>query len=245
MTLPFDRQITEEEALDDRERPLILVVDDEMSIRELLVDCLCDDFEAIQAPDGNEALSMVDQASPDLVILDIMMPGLSGFQVLQNIRQTLDTPVIMLSARTDPADKVEAFELGADDYMTKPFVIEELKARIKAVLRRNPDGNSSNRNIFDDGYLRIELIKRRVWVKGQEIGLTPKEFSLLQELFLHAGTVRDYRSLLKTIWGPEYGDEKESVQAVVKRLRSKTERDPRNPQYILTVDNIGYRFKDI
>jgi two-component system KDP operon response regulator KdpE len=151
----------------------------------------------------------------------------------------------MLSARTDPADKVEAFELGADDYITKPFVIGELKARIKAVLRRNPGKISPDRIDFDDGYLRIELIKKRVRVKGQEVELTPKEFSLLQELFLYAGTVRDYRSLLKTVWGPEYGDEKESVQAVVKRLRSKIEPDPRNPQYILTVNNIGYRFKDI
>jgi two-component system, OmpR family, KDP operon response regulator KdpE len=245
MTLQFDRQFTEEEALDDRGRPLVLVVDDEMSIRELLVDCLCDDFEAIQASDGSEALSMVDRVSPDLVILDIMMPGLSGFQVLQQIRQTLDTPVIMLSARTDVTDKVEAFKLGADDYMTKPFVIGELMARIKAVLRRNPGKNSPDRIDSDDGYLRIELTKRRVWVKGREVELTPKEFSLLQVLFLGAGAVRDYRSLLKTIWGPEYRDEKESVQAVVKRLRSKIEPDPRNPQYILTVDNIGYRFKDI
>jgi DNA-binding response OmpR family regulator len=138
MTLQFDRQTTEKEALDDRERPLILVVDDEWSIRQLLIDCLSDDFEAIEASDGNGALSMVDQASPDLVILDVMMPGLSGFQVLQQIRQTLDTPVIMLSARTDPADKVASLELGADDYMTKPFVIGELKARIKTALRRNP-----------------------------------------------------------------------------------------------------------
>jgi two-component system, OmpR family, response regulator VicR len=157
MTSQFDHQFAEEETLNDRGRSLILVVDDETSVRELLVDCLCDDFKVIEASDGHEALSMVNQASPDLVILDIMMPGMSGFQVLRNLRQTLDTPVIILSARTDPTDKVKLFELGADDYITKPFVIGELMARIKAVIRRIPGGNSSNRNIFDDGYLMIDF----------------------------------------------------------------------------------------
>jgi DNA-binding response OmpR family regulator len=227
-------------------RPRILVVDDEKVIRQLLTDCLSNDFEILEAPNGYEALVIITKTLPDLIILDITMLGLSGFQVLRNIRKNSDIPVIMLSARTDPTDKVESFELGADDYISKPFDIEELNARIRAILRRSASKNKATCTVFSDGRLRIELTKRRVSVEGQEIELTPKEFSLLQELFLGAGMVMDYQNLLKTVWGFEYTkDEKESVRAVVKRLRSKIESDPGNPQYVLTVDGIGYRFKDI
>jgi DNA-binding response OmpR family regulator len=245
MIMHVDPHVSELKTVDKKQHHRILVVDDESTIRQLLADCLSDDFRVLEASNGNQALSVMDRENPELIVLDIMMAGMDGFQVLHKIRENSAVPVVMLSARIDPVDKIKALKLGADDYVTKPFVIEELKARIKAILRRNA-GNDRPRKIdFDDGYLRIDLTKQRVWVNGQGVELTAKELNLLLTLFINAGTVRNYHSLLKTIWGSEYGTEKESVQAVVKRLRHKIEPDPGNPQYILTVDNIGYRFKDI
>jgi len=180
------------------------------------------------------------------VILDILMPNMNGFQVLQQIRETAETPVIMLSARADTVDKVKSFELGADDYVTKPFKLIELTARVAAVLRRTvTNTHNKGKANFNDGRLFIDFTRHQVFVDGKELELTPKEYELLQELVLHAGNVLEYKRLLKNIWGPEYEKEKYLVQAVVRRLRGKIEVNLEKPQYILAVGGVGYRFKTI
>jgi len=225
----------------------ILVVDDIEDIRNLLQEALQEvGYHTLEAADGREALSMIEAESPDLVILDIAMPVMSGFQVLRQLRKNSDIPIIMLSARTDTVDKVESLELGADDYITKPFEIAEMTARVEAVLRRRKTiSNVINKVEFNDGQLLIDLAKRRVTLKGEEVELTPKEYELLRELVLNAGTVLEYQRILDAVWGKEYGNAKELVQVTLKRLRAKIEVDPGNPKYVLTVSGVGYRFKEI
>ena len=225
----------------------ILVVDDIEDIRSLLQEALqASGYHTLEAADGREALSMIEAESPDLVILDIAMPVMSGFQVLRQLRKNSDIPVIMLSARTDTVDKVESLELGADDYITKPFEIAEMTARVEAVLRRRKTiSNVINKVEFNDGQLLIDLAKRRVTLKGEEVELTPKEYELLRELVLNAGTVLEYQRILDAVWGKEYGNAKELVQVTLKRLRAKIEVDPGNPKYVLTISGVGYRFKEI
>ena len=225
----------------------ILVVDDIEDIRSLLQEALqASGYHTLEAADGREALSMIEAESPDLVILDIAMPVMSGFQVLRQLRKNSDIPIIMLSARTDTVDKVESLELGADDYITKPFEIAEMTARVEAVLRRGKTmSHVIDKVEFNDGQLLINLAKRRITLKGEEVELTPKEYELLRELVLNAGTVLEYQRILDAVWGKEYGNAKELVQVTLKRLRAKIEVDPGNPKYVLTVSGVGYRFKEI
>ena len=225
----------------------ILVVDDIEDIRSLLQEALqANGYHTLEAADGREALSMIEAESPDLVILDIAMPVMSGFQVLRQLRKNSDIPVIMLSARTDTVDKVESLELGADDYITKPFEIAEMTARVEAVLRRRKTMSRVIDKVdFNDGQLLINLAKRHVTLKGEEVELTPKEYELLRELVLNAGTVLEYQRILDAVWGKEYGNAKELVQVTLKRLRAKIEVDPGNPKYVLTISGVGYRFKEI
>ena len=225
----------------------ILVVDDQPEIREILLYTLgTAGYEAIEAANGNEALGLIETDFLDLVILDIMMPGMNGFQVLRQLRKTSDIPVIMLSARTDTVDKVESFELGADDYVTKPFTLIELTARVSALLRRTGEKvQNIVEPIFDDGRLLIDFTKRQVFVDGKDAELTKKEYALLQEFVLNAGILLEYQRLLRDVWGAGYKNEKKLVQAMVRRLRCKIEADLENPQYILAVEGVGYRFKKI
>ena len=225
----------------------ILVVDDIEDIRSLLQEALqANGYHTLEATDGREALSMIETESPDLVILDIAMPVMSGFQVLRQLRKNSDIPVIMLSARTDTVDKVESLELGADDYITKPFEIAEMTARVEAVLRRRKTMSRVIDKVdFNDGQLLINLAKRHVTLKGEEVELTPKEYELLRELVLNAGTVLEYQRILDAVWGKGYGNAKELVQVTLKRLRAKIEVDPGNPKYVLTISGVGYRFKEI
>jgi DNA-binding response OmpR family regulator len=225
----------------------ILVVDDIEDIRSLLQEALqANGYHTLEAADGREALSMIEAESPDLVILDIAMPVMNGFQVLRQLRKNSDIPVIMLSARTDTVDKVESLELGADDYITKPFEIVEMTARVEAVLRRRKTMSRVIDKVeFNDGQLLINLSKRRVTLKGEEVELTPKEYELLRELVLNAGTVLEYQRILDAVWGKEYGNAKELVQVTLKRLRAKIEVDPGNPKYVMTISGVGYRFKEI
>lgn len=225
----------------------ILVVDDIEDIRSLLQEALqANEYHTLEAADGREALSMIETESPDLVILDIAMPVMSGFQVLRQLRKNSDIPVIMLSARTDTVDKVESLELGADDYITKPFEIAEMTARVEAVLRRRKTMSRVIDKVdFNDGQLLINLAKRHVTLKGEEVELTPKEYELLRELVLNAGTVLEYQRILDAVWGKGYGNAKELVQVTLKRLRAKIEVDPGNPKYVLTISGVGYRFKEI
>ena len=225
----------------------ILVVDDIEDIRSLLQEALqASGYHTLEAAGGREALSMIEAESPDLVILDIAMPVMSGFQVLRQLRKNSDIPVIMLSARTDTVDKVESLELGADDYITKPFEIAEMIARVEAVLRRRKTMPRVIEKVdFNDGQLLINIAKRHVTLKGEEVELTPKEYELLRELVLNAGTVLEYQRILDAVWGKEYGNAKELVQVTLKRLRAKIEVDPGNPKYVLTISGVGYRFKEI
>jgi DNA-binding response OmpR family regulator len=225
----------------------ILVVDDDEDIRGLLKEVLQPiRYDCLEAANGTQALNLIKIESPDLIILDIAMPDISGFQVLRYIRQTSNIPVIMLSARTETADKVESLQLVADDYVTKPFEMAEMTARVEAVLRRKGTANLASETIdFDDGRLVINLTQRQITVEGKEVELTPKEYELLRQLVLNAGMVLEYQSLISRIWGSEYDEDKKLVQSVVRRLRTKIEIIPNNPEYILVVEGVGYRFKKL
>jgi DNA-binding response OmpR family regulator len=174
-----------------------------------------------------------------------MIPGNSGFQILRQLRKISDIPIIILSARTDTIDKVETFELGADDYVTKPFIAAELTARVAALLRRTDTKNHIGvRAGFNDGRLLVDFTKHQVFVVGKDAALTKKEYELLRELILNAGSVLEYQYLLKHVWGLKYRGKKNRVKTIVRRLRGKIEAELRKPQYILAVKGVGYRFKD-
>lgn len=222
----------------------VLVVDDDEKILKFLKANLTrEGWHVITARDGSEALRIVEKDPPDLIILDIMMPKVDGFEVCQQLRQWSQVPIIGLSARGDIADKVKCLDLGADDYMTKPFGVDELIARAKAVLRRNRfDDSVPGASFFSSGDLAVDLATRRVTYSGIEIRLTATEFKLLRELVLGAGQSLTYKHLLGKIWGPEYKTEREYLHVYIGHLRSKIEPDPRNPIYIVSVPGVGYQF---
>ena len=195
--------------------------------------------------DGTEAIRIVEMEIPDLIILDILMPKMDGFEVCRRIREWSKIPIIMLSARGDATDKVECLNLGADDYVSKPFGVEELAARVKAVLRRaQAVGATPTQPSFTADDIHINFAKRQVTVAGKEVKLTPTEYALLQELVFNAGKVLTHAHLLNKVWGPEYGAEKEYLRVFIGRLRAKLEPDPRNLRYITAVSGVGYQFED-
>ena len=224
----------------------ILVVDDELSIIKLLrANLEAEGFEVLTAMDGAQALQTFEMELPDLVILDIMMPKMDGFEVCRRIREWSQIPVIMLSARGDVADKVKCLDLGADDYITKPFGKGELTARVKAVLRRTKSvAVVPTQPSFSHGDLEINFVKRQATVAGTEIKLTPTEYNLLRELVLNAGKVLTHIHLLNKVWGPEYREDTQYLHVFIRRLRAKLEPDPTNPRYIVTVPGVGYQFKE-
>ena len=226
-------------------RSRILVVDDEEAIIKFLrANLEAEGWQVLMATDGTEALQTMKKESPDLVILDIMMPRVDGFEVLQRLREWSQIPVIMLSVREEMADKVKCLNLGADDYITKPFGVEELIARVSAVLRRNKAAGSVPRQpLFSSGDLQIDFVNRRVTLAGKEVDLTPTEYSLLKELVLNAEKVLPHDYLLRRVWGPEYRGEREYLHVFIGHLRNRLESDPTNPRYIITVPRVGYRFK--
>ena len=223
----------------------ILVVDDELSIRKFLrANLEARDYEVLTAVDGAEALQAIEMELPDLVILDIMMPKVDGFEVCRQLREWSQIPIIMLSARGDESDKVKCLDLGADDYITKPFGASELIARVRAVLRRREAAATvPTQPSFTSGYLEINFAARQVTVANREVKLTPTEYNLLQELVLNANKVLTHSMLLKKIWGQEYGGEKEYLRVFIGRLRKGLEPDPENPRYIITIPGVGYQFK--
>ena len=226
-------------------RPRILVVDDEPGIiRALQTSLEANGFETLAATNGSEALEAIDEELPDLLILDIIMPKMDGFEVCRRVRQLSEIPIIMLSARKSEEDKVRCLNLGSDDYISKPFSMNELVARVKAVLRRTTGiGTTSAQPSFTCGSLTIDFAKRRVTIAGNEVRLTPTEFSLLQELTLNADKVLTHTHLLKTVWGPEYGQEREYLRVFAGRLRAKLEPNPLDPKYIVNVPGVGYKFQ--
>ena len=224
----------------------VLVVDDELSIIKFLrANLEASGCEVLTALDGAEALQSFEMELPDLVILDIMMPKMDGFEVCRRLREWSQVPIIMLSARGDESDKVKCLDLGADDYITKPFGKDELIARVRAVMRRTESAATvPPQPSFSRGDLEINFVKRQVTVAGTEVKLTPTEYSLLQELVLNAGKVLTHTHLLNKVWGPEYREDTQYLHVFVRRLRAKLEADPTNPRHIITVPGVGYQFKD-
>jgi len=220
----------------------ILVVDDELGILKLLRARLeGGGYEVLAAMDGAEALRTMEAELPDLLILDIMMPGINGIEVCRRIREWSQVPIIMLSARGDENDKVKCLDTGADDYIIKPFGAKELIARVQAVLRRNEKpARLAGQPEFTAGELLINFSRHRVAVAGEEIKLTPIEYKLLQELALNAGKVLTYSHLLNKVWGQGYRDEKEYLHVYISHLRAKLERDVNDPLYIKTMSGVGY-----
>ena len=224
----------------------ILVVDDDIGVlKSVRANLQARDYEALTAMDGLEALEVIEREMPDLVILDISMPRLNGFEVCRRVREWSQVPIIMLSARQDVEEKVRCLNSGADDYVTKPFGVNELAARVQAVLRRARDRGDDTQTTpsFTCDDLHINFVERRVHVRGREIKLTPTEYNLLQELVLGANRVMSHATLLGRVWGPEYADEREYLHVFIGRLRKEIEPDPAQPRYIVTIPGVGYKFQ--
>jgi len=224
----------------------ILVVDDERGlVRIIRLNLEQDGFEVFEANNGAQAMDRLRAVIPDLVLLDVMMPDLDGFTVLKMIREVGNTPVIMLTAKGEEGDKVKGLELGADDYVTKPFSPKELASRIRAVLRRGNFAGDSEEGVVEvDDRLKIDFGRHQVFIDGQEVKLRPTEYRLLNHLVKNAGWVLTHDQILQKVWGYEYDNEPHYVRLYINYLRNKLEKDPSNPQYILTERGIGYRFVD-
>ncbi len=221
----------------------VLMVEDEPKLARLIRSLLeADGYKVAAAMTGEDALDMVELAEPDLILLDLLLPGeVDGYEVCRRVRTSSRVPVIMLTAKAQESDKVRGLDLGADDYITKPFSSRELLARVRAALRRSAlqEGRTDS-DIVQVGRLAIDLGRRRVAVAGNEVALTPTEYSLLAELARNAGKVMLHEELLARVWGPEYRSETEYLRAYIRYLRRKLEEDPKHPQYILSRPGIGY-----
>jgi two-component system KDP operon response regulator KdpE len=198
-------------------------------------------YEIAEAKTGEEALEWLRKQPPDLVLLDMNMPGMGGVEACREIRRASDAPIIMLTVRNAERDKVAALDAGADDYVVKPFGIEELLARIRAALRRYAPGDALPPFVSKD--LSIDFEARKVSVRDRDVHLTPKEYEVLRHLVANQGKPLTHRRLLQAVWGPDYGEETESLRVVINQLRKKLEADPARPRYILTEPWVGYRFQ--
>jgi two-component system, OmpR family, KDP operon response regulator KdpE len=224
--------------------PRILVVDDEPNILGTLAPLLrARGYEVHTAMNARAAIETVDREKPDLIVLDLGLPDLDGVEVCRQIRESLSVPIVVLSARGAEGDKVRALDVGADDYVTKPFGAEELLARIRAALRRSDAPAPPSEPIVRGG-LTIDRERFRVLRDGEEVRLTPKEFELLTFLAQHPGRVLTHRAILKAIWGPNAVDQPEHLRVLIGALRKKIEVNPSTPVYILTEPWVGYRFMD-
>jgi two-component system KDP operon response regulator KdpE len=204
-----------------------------------------DGFQVTEAYNGSQALDRLRSTLPDLVLLDVMMPDISGFEVLSMIRESNTVPVLMLTAKGEEEDRVRGLELGADDYITKPFSPRELVSRVRAVLRRTETTTTGTHNLIEvDDRLKMDFDRREVWVEGELVKLRPTEYRLLYHLVQNAGWVLTHDQILTKVWGYEYRDEPHYVRLYINYLRKKIEKDPSNPQYILTERGVGYRFVD-
>jgi len=222
----------------------ILIADDEPQITRVLRTGLTTrGYEVRVAADGESALDTFKDWHPDLVVTDLAMPNMDGLELCRRLRLVSQIPIIVLSVRGEERTKVEALDAGADDFVTKPFSMEELLARVRATLRRAPESSSEAAStVLEAGDFRLDVETRRVTVLEREIHLTPKEFELLAHLMRHAGKVLTHRKLLTAIWGANYGDQTEYLRVFIGQLRKKIEADPSAPRYILTEPWIGYRF---
>jgi two-component system KDP operon response regulator KdpE len=231
--VPGDRLTTD--------RATILIVEDEPPIRRFLRTTLsAQDYRIVEAATGAEGLSLLRHEKPDLIILDLGLPDLDGLEVIRRIRGQSPVPIVILSSRDDEKGKVAAFDEGADDYVTKPFGVEELMARLRAALRHRVQ-QQGGRPVFHDGDLSVDLVRRTVSARGQEIKLSPKEYDILQQLVLHAGRVLTHRHLLREVWGIDSGGDIQYLRVYIRQLRQKLEADPERPAHILTEAGVGYR----
>jgi two-component system KDP operon response regulator KdpE len=219
----------------------ILIVDDNPQIRRALRTILISQgFVVMDARTGEEALDLIRKERVELILLDVNLPGMSGIETCREIRRGGDIPVIMLTVRNSERDKVQAFDAGADDYIVKPFGAEELTARVRATLRRSGAEDSAS---FVSPDLQIDFERRTVFANNRAARLTPKEFELLRQLVTNEGKTLTHRWLLQTVWGPDYGEEVESLRVLVNQLRKKIESNPRKPRCLLTEPWVGYRFE--
>jgi len=224
----------------------IAIIDDDIHIGDMLTEVLSQEgYAVLRAYSGTEALYLLSQHKPDLILLDLMLPKMSGLEVCQQIREFSDVPVIMLTAKGEDMDKILGLEYGADDYITKPFNILELKARIKAILRRtSPDKDKKNASVIESGNLRIDRENRRLSISGREINLTSKEFELLDFLVSNPGKVYSRTELLHIIWGKTDRSDERTVDVHVRRLREKIEPNPSEPVYVQTKWGVGYFYQE-
>ena len=223
---------------------LVLVVEDEQSLREPLVYLLKKEgYEVIEAADGTKALELFRSQNPDLILLDIMLPGISGNDVCLTIRQTSNVPVIMLTAKDSEIDKVVGLEIGADDYVTKPYSSRELLARMKAVLRRNGEPEPMKDGVLEAGPVRMDVEQHLVFVNGHKVAMPLKEFELLELLLENRNRVLTRGQIIDRVWGSNYFGDTKTLDVHVKRIRSKIEDDPARPVHLVTVRGLGYKFE--
>ena len=222
----------------------VLVVEDEESFSDALSFMLRrEGYEVEVAPNGIDALAIFDRSGADLVLLDLMLPGLSGTEVCRELRNRSHVPIIMVTARDSEVDKVVGLELGADDYVTKPFSSRELVARIRAVLRRGAEPEELMLNVVEAGPVRMDVERHVVTVDGRQVALPLKEFDLLELLLRNAGRVLTRGQLIDRVWGADYVGDTKTLDVHVKRLRAKIEPDPASPKYLVTVRGLGYKFE--
>jgi DNA-binding response OmpR family regulator len=230
-----------------QQAPRILLVDDEQSVQKLLSSALRKDgYDVVGALDGRAALDRVADGGFDLVVLDLMLPKVDGFEVCRQLRATSSVPIIMLTAKVEEIDKVLGLELGADDYITKPFSMREFRSRVKAVLRRSQLSQPEEpaQRLLEDGELRMDFDKRQVTVEEKPVPLTYVEFEILAALARHPGRVYSRSTLLERVWGDSAYRDPRTVDVHIRHLREKLERDPKNPELVQTVRGVGYRFRD-
>ncbi len=228
-----------------KDRHILVVDDEERMVRFIRLNLEHDGFRVSEAYNGTQAINKIRSQLPDLVLLDVMMPDMDGFEVLRIIREVSSVPVIMLTAKGEEDDRVRGLELGADDYITKPFSPRELASRVRAVLRRTESSGGVAHGLIEvDDRLKLDFDRREVWVDGELVQLRPTEYRLLYHLVQNAGWVISHDQLLAKVWGYEYRDEPHYVRLYINYLRKKLEEDPSNPKYILTERGVGYRFVD-
>jgi DNA-binding response OmpR family regulator len=225
-------------------QPPILVVDDEARYVQLItVNLRASGYRVVSASDGATALARAEHEEPLLMLLDVMLPDMDGYEVCRRVREFSTVPIIMLTAKAEVSHKVTGLAAGADDYVTKPFSVEELLARVQAVLRRQSGERRQVPRTFEAGGLTIDFGARRVSLLGKDVQLSPLEFRLLERLVTHADRVLVANELLQTVWGPSYGDADEALRTAIARLRRKIEPDPDRPRYLITVRGVGYTFQ--
>ncbi len=221
----------------------VLVVDDERSIRRFLKTSLGSQFTVFEATNGEEALTAVASDRPDVIILDLGLPDMDGVEVTRRLREWTQIPIIIVSVREQEQDKIAALDAGADDYLTKPFGVGELIARLRSAVRRSAQAETDP--VFKSGKLEVDLNLREVTMNGQPVSLTPTEYDLLREFVKHAGKVLTHDQLLRAVWGTAYESETHMLQVNISNLRRKIEPDPVRPSYLITEPGVGYRLKII